>query len=137
MFHSVIIATKGRPLILQETLASLANQDCPPDEIIISATDRSDVEGVIGSDIIKVVQGPVGLCHQRNTGLRALDPRCELVSFLDDDVELATDYCHQLRHFMQENQGVIGVGGRLLLNGTTREEAQTATFPSSCWRAVG
>jgi GT2 family glycosyltransferase len=75
---------------------------------------------------MKVLQGPVGLCHQRNTGLRALNPRCELVSFLDDDVELATDYCRQLCHFMQENQSVIGVGGRLLLDGTTRQEAQTA-----------
>jgi glycosyltransferase involved in cell wall biosynthesis len=95
VFHSVVIATIGRPRVLQETLACLANQDCPPDEIIVSATDGADVAGVPGCGNVKMLQGPAGLCTQRNAGIRALDPRCALVTFFDDDVELAPDYCRR------------------------------------------
>src|ERR1700677_3692018 len=88
MFHSVIISTKGRPAILQGTLASLAGQNCPPDEIIISVTDDADAADAPRSDRLRVLPGPPGLCTQRNTGIRALNSACELVTFLDDDVEL-------------------------------------------------
>ena len=126
MFHSVIIATKGRPSVLQETLISLAAQDCPPDEIIISATENRDVEDMVEAGNIQVLQGAAGSCTQRNTGIRALNPECGLVTFLDDDVELAPDYCRLLRRFLEKNTGVEGVGGLLLLNGATRPEAKEA-----------
>ncbi len=124
MFHSVIIATKGRPLILNETLASLAAQDRPPDEIIISGTDEGDVEAVIKADHMQVLTGPSGLCVQRNAGIRALNPRAELVTFLDDDVELSPDYCCHLRRFMDMHSDVSGVGGRVVLDGCTRQESR-------------
>ncbi len=123
MFHSVIIATKGRPAILQGTLASLAAQDCPPDEIIISVTDEADAANAPRSNRLRVLVGPPGLCTQRNTGIRAVDPACELVTFLDDDIELAPGYCRELRSFAEKNPGVSGIGGELLLDGATRTEA--------------
>ena len=43
MFHSAIIATKGRAPVLRETLHNVSDQDSPPDEIIISASEDADV----------------------------------------------------------------------------------------------
>jgi GT2 family glycosyltransferase len=118
--HSVIIASKGRPGVLQETLESLARQDLPPGEIIVSVTCQHDVATPAGFGSHKLLFGPAGSSTQRNTGIRALDPKCELVTFLDDDVELAPDYFRQLRRLVVENPDAVGFGGKVLLNGTTR-----------------
>lgn len=133
MYHSVIIATKGRPAVLQETLASVANQDSPAGEVIISATDPRDVEP--GTAGIRIVQGAVGLTTQRNAGIDALNPECELVTFLDDDVELAPDYFSRLRAFMKENPAVCGAGGLVLLDGTSRAAARNAIKQGTCGSA--
>lgn len=138
MFHSVIIATKGRSSELQDTVLSLTSQECPVDEIVVSATCDTDVKNLVRADSIKVVFGATGLPVQRNAGIRSLNPQCELVTFLDDDVELATSYCRRLRQFMEKHSHVNGAGGRVIVNEQiTREEArktlsdQIAVFPEA------
>lgn len=126
MFHSVIIASKGRPQVLGDTLTSIAGQDRPPDEIILSVSCNEDIEGVALPEAIRLLFGTTGSAPQRNSGIRAMDPRSELVSFFDDDVELASDYCSALIKSAEANPDLVGIGGGVVRDGATRQEARDA-----------
>jgi len=126
MFHSVIIASKGRPQVLGDTMTSLAGQDRTPDEIILSVSCNEDIEGLVLPGAIKLLFETTGLTAQRNSGIRALDPRSKLVSFFDDDVELASDYCTTLVKFAEANPNLVGIGGGVVRDGATRQEARDA-----------
>jgi GT2 family glycosyltransferase len=124
MFHSVIIATKGRAPVVKETIKNILQQDSQVDKIIVSATHASDVDGLNNSGKIKSILGSVGLTVQRNAAIRCLDPKCTIVTFLDDDVELAANYFQVLNSFFQSRSDIIAVGGNPRLDGCTRSEAQ-------------
>jgi GT2 family glycosyltransferase len=124
MFHSVIIATKGRAPVVKETIENILQQDSQVDEIIVSATHASDVDGLNNSGKIKSIFGSVGLTVQRNAAIHSLDPKCTIVTFLDDDVELAPNYFQVLSNFFQYRPDIIAVGGNPQIDGCTRSEAQ-------------
>jgi glycosyltransferase involved in cell wall biosynthesis len=123
-FHSVIIASRGRPLVLKATLESIWKQKVQPDEIIISVVDEFDVSPFITNSKLKVIYAKLGSCPQRNAGIQMLDNRCALVSFLDDDLELGVDYFEQVKSFFIQNHTVVGVNGNILMEGCSREKAQ-------------
>jgi GT2 family glycosyltransferase len=91
---SVVIATKGRPEILRETLASIERCAPPPGELIVVDGDergsaREAVESLRkstpGIDARYLPSEP-GLTRQRNAGARAAGG--DVVVFLDDDVQV-------------------------------------------------
>jgi glycosyltransferase involved in cell wall biosynthesis len=125
-FHSVIIASRGRPLVLKATLESIWKQSIQPDEIIISIVNDVDICPTIKNTTSQVIYSSPGLCAQRNIGMQFLDKRCALVSFLDDDLELGADYFKEIKSFFAQCNNAVGLNGNILVEGCSRLEAQDA-----------
>lgn len=125
MFHSVIIATKGRPRVIKETIHNLMIQDSLADELIISATESADLEEMNLPEKTRILFVEPGLSTQINAAIRAIAPEATLVTILDDDVELAPDYFSILQKYMEQNPDVAGASGIVLLDGATRDEAES------------
>lgn len=127
MFLSVVIASANRPEMLTETLESLASQTRPPDEVILSATKAADV-GTIPESLrlrTKVLTGPASSTRQRNAGIDAAFPACDVISFMDDDVELAPEYLSQVAQFFGERPDVAAFSGHVVdLPAGARAEAR-------------
>jgi len=137
LFHAIIIPSRGRPTALSETLESLSRQTRPADDIILSLVDPSDAPPDVESYVsVRVIYGPIGSATQRNTALGQLDPRCEIVTFFDDDVEIASDYLELVQQFFARSPSVVVFEGTALASGRklsrfgsrvplSREEART------------
>jgi GT2 family glycosyltransferase len=87
---SVVIATKGRPEVLAEALASIARSDPQPDELIVVDGDpagsaREPVERLAGP-AARYLRSEPGLTRQRNVGAR--EASGDVLVFLDDDVDV-------------------------------------------------
>jgi GT2 family glycosyltransferase len=68
-----------------------------------------------------VVVRASGLAAQRNAGLDAV-PDAKFVFFFDDDSVVRSDYLQCGVDFFRAHPGVIGITGRVLLDGAGREE---------------
>jgi GT2 family glycosyltransferase len=119
---SVVIATKGRPGDLRQTLASLARCDPAPGEtIVVDGDPARSAEAVAASAEnglpVRYVHSAPGLTRQRNEGVR--HARGEIVVFLDDDVDLDGQLFAALeRGYAEPN--VVGATGRVLEAGVRR-----------------
>ncbi len=125
MWISVVIASMNRRDILHETVLSLARQSRPADEILLSVVDPTQdlKDETISVRGVRVVVGPQGSTFQRNTGVTNVHPDCELISFLDDDVELHPNYLRNGCEFMAQHPEVVGVSdGGMIANGTPTGE---------------
>ncbi|HUB82603.1 MAG TPA: glycosyltransferase [Bryobacteraceae bacterium] len=127
---TAIIPSTNRASVLHETVASLARQACPPDEILLSVVDpgRDVLTATLSISGVRVIAGPKGSTCQRNTAIDNLRADCTLVSFFDDDIELQPDYLFHCRSYLSLHPEVVGVSGNPLADGTltgeiAREEA--------------
>jgi GT2 family glycosyltransferase len=107
---SVVIATKGRPGALAETLASIDRSDPRPDELIVVDGDpagsaREVVERSAGA---RYMRSAPGLTRQRNLGAR--ESTGDVVVFLDDDVDVDPGLFEALARGYDEPQ-VVGATG--------------------------
>jgi len=122
---SVVIASKGRPDFVKETIENLQCQTLKPKEIIIVVPSAEDLPAPQWGDDVKYIVGPLGLTAQRNKGIEPIPTSVEYVGFFDDDFELKTDYLEQAVAFMNANVSVVGISGRILKDGgISREEAK-------------
>ena len=122
---SVVIASKGRPDFVRETIESLQRQTLKPREIIIVVPSIEDLPAKEWGDDVQYIVGPLGLTSQRNKGIRAIPITVPYVGCFDDDFELKPDYLEQAVAFMNANVSVMGISGRLLASGyINREEAR-------------
>jgi GT2 family glycosyltransferase len=145
--HAVLIATAGRAGVLAETLASVGRQTPPPGTVVVVYADKHDLpdRGTAGCDGVTFVRGRSGLTCQRNDGIAALPANTRLVTFLDDDIELAPDYLERCREFLNRHPEVVAVTGILLADGkitraSARQLLQESVLspPSSeYWSAYG
>lgn len=125
MWISVVIASLNRREILHETLLSIARQSRPADEIIISVVDperdlKAETPRVQG---VRIVIGPLGSSFQRNTGIASVHPGCDLISFLDDDVELHPNYLRNGCEFMGQHPEIVAISdGGMIANGAPTGE---------------
>jgi glycosyltransferase involved in cell wall biosynthesis len=111
-YHVVIIPSAGRPEVLADTVASIARQLVPADEIILSVPDPADVRpDTAALPRVRVVQSPRGLTRQRNFGAERMSPMADVVSFFDDDVELAPDYLAWVQHLFTTDPSVALFSG--------------------------
>ena len=118
IYTSIIIPTRGRPAILEETLRSISEQTVVPNQVIISATTPADLPSMRPSNLnLEFVLGPAGACIQRNAALPRLLTSVSLVFLLDDDLELASDYVEQMIAIFQCHSEIGLLGGNLLANG--------------------
>jgi GT2 family glycosyltransferase len=101
----VIIPTRGRADSCQATVASVFRQNVLPDQVIVSAVEPSDWRGE-ADPRVRLLLGAAGLTRQRNRGIAALDPRCQVVTMLDDDVELPEDYFQNIQRLFTQHPDV-------------------------------
>lgn len=100
---AVIICTRNRPDDLRSCLASIANLDPGPDEVIV--VDNAPEDGgsrlavddarALGIDVLYVPEPRPGLSVARNAGIRA--SRAEIIAFTDDDVAVHPRWLHRLQ----------------------------------------
>jgi glycosyltransferase involved in cell wall biosynthesis len=122
---SVVIATKGRPDFVRETIEGLQLQTLKPQEIIIVVPAIEDLPTQEWGDDVKCIVGPLGLTTQRNKGIEVIPPGVKYVGCFDDDFELKEDYLEKAVAFLNANIQVVGISGRILKDGGIgREEAK-------------
>jgi len=116
---SHIIATRGRPEVLREALASAVATLPEGSELIVvdGDTERS-AEAVVeavdrsaGAPPIRYIAGVSGLCSQRNRGIEVAEG--DVVVFTDDDCTLAPGFYESLAAAYRSDD-VIGATGRVL-----------------------
>ena len=92
----LVIASHGRPDILQNVLMNLMSQRRIPDEIVISAVVPADVPelGTATANVRRIF-GSIGLTCQRNRGISCLIDEVDLIAFIDDDFIVGDDYFPQ------------------------------------------
>ena len=113
MNASVIIATRGRPEILAETLVTVAALDPPPLEVLVVDGDSAGSAGAVvaAHPGMEHVPAPPGLTVQRNVGLDRA--RGDVVVFLDDDVTVAPDLLAALLP-AYDDAAVVGATGTIV-----------------------
>ena len=122
---SVVIASKGRPDFVSETIENLGRQTLKPKEIIIVVPSKEDLPTKRWGDDVRYIVGPLGLTVQRNKGIEAISNPVRYVGFFDDDFELKADYLEQAAAFLNANVSVVGISGRILVDGgISRDEAK-------------
>lgn len=115
---TVVVASLGRAQALDELLAHLQDQTCPPEHILLSVTTAEDVpQAAVNYENVTVLIGPKGSCTQRNLAINHIDPTCDLVLFCDDDYVPSRYMAERMRAFFAANPDIIGASGRLLADG--------------------
>jgi len=122
---SVVVCTHNRCNMLRDTLVSLAEMSVPnnlPWELVVVDNNSTDetkkaVESFIRSSRLNakyVLECNAGLSYARNRGI--MESEGGVVSFLDDDVVVASDWLTEIWKAF-EQFGAMCVGGRVLLHG--------------------
>ncbi len=96
---SVLVCTVDRPDILRRCLASIADGDVQPNEVLVSddSRDGAEVAAVCAAfPWVRYLRGPRrGLCANRNAVIRAATG--DFVSLLDDDAVVSADFIARAR----------------------------------------
>jgi glycosyltransferase involved in cell wall biosynthesis len=122
---SVVVASKGRPDFVSETIECLRRQTLKPREIVVVVPAAEDLPENQWGDEVRYVVGPLGLTTQRNSGIETVSPAAKYVGCFDDDFELKDDYLEQAVAFLDANTQVVGMSGRILKDGgISRDEAK-------------
>jgi glycosyltransferase involved in cell wall biosynthesis len=122
---SVVIASKGRPVFVRETVECLKRQTLEPKQIIIVVPSVEDLPPRQWGDEVQCIVGNIGTSSQRNKGIMAIPATVPYVGCFDDDFELKEDYLEQAVAFMNANPSIVGISGRLLAGGGIgRQEAK-------------
>lgn len=117
---AVVIPTLRRQAQVSRMLDFLKGQTRPPDEVIVSATDPSDVE--LPPDLpfpTRTLIGPMGASVQRNTALRCALEHFEIITFFDDDFLPAEDYLAGVVEAFRVNPDFAVVMGRVIQDGAS------------------
>ena len=118
MNTSVIICSLNRPVILHDTIISIARQSHEPAEIlIVSPGQRHVLPETLEIRGVRFIQSPLGLPSQRNAGLDHISGECNLVAFFDDDIELSEFYLDEMVRLFSKEPEIVVASGRLLHDG--------------------
>ena len=114
---AVILASTGRPDSLAKAVEYFRLQSLQPSRIILSVVSLSDLPPDEVMAGVEALTGPKGLPAQRNTGLRYLDGKADVIAFFDDDY-IPSRYCiEQIARFFHAHPQVAGANGHLLGDG--------------------
>ncbi|MFC5141973.1 glycosyltransferase family 2 protein [Actinomycetospora rhizophila] len=124
---AVVLASAGRPALLADALRCYEQQEEVDFRGIISVPDEASLPDepslLYGWEI---VSGTRGLAAQRNAGLDLLDD-VEIVAFFDDDAVARSDYLARAVRFLAAHPEVVGLTGRVLLDGKITGEIDRTT----------
>jgi len=115
---TVVICSANRPHILAETVQSLiSRQSRQPREIVISVYDEEHVaeETKIIPSVRIVLNSRKGLTVQRNAALSSVQTPYTL--FLDDDVEIASNYIESMESLLDSSRDVVAATGFIVADG--------------------
>lgn len=124
---AVVIASKGRPRVLGETLESIFRLHGDPRVVVVVPEAADLCEGMSSHPRIQIIVGPEGATVQRNAGIAALNlSKLEAVVFFDDDVEVHPEYLSRLAALLEACPEIIAGSGQALRDGDImREEARS------------
>lgn len=114
-----MLASAGRPALLADVAENLGRQTMDDFVRIISVPDTDSLPA--STRDWTVVVGSRGLAAQRNAGLRALRT-VDVIFFFDDDAVVRPDYLDNALSFLVEHPDVVGLTGRVLLDGARSGE---------------
>jgi len=122
---AVVLISKGRPEILDDTIDSVLAQKLAPSQVLVVVPGEQDLPRRDRGGAVQNIVGPLGICVQRNAAIDAIPIETDLVAFFDDDFELRPDYLEIAVAYLTEHADVVAFSGLLLANGSvSREEAQ-------------
>lgn len=127
----VVVATKGRPQVVDRLLDSLLIQTVVPRRVVVVGTEQADIAaachhpGVQRGIVEAHISDRAGLCAQRNFGIdivqqtrsRAGDASPFAIVFLDDDFRLAATWLQECRQAFLDHPELVGVTGCVLADG--------------------
>ena len=133
---AVVIASKGRPKVLGETVESVLRLHGEPQVVLVTPGAADLCEGFSSEPRLRTIMGPDGATVQRNAGIATLNlDELDVVVFFDDDVEVHPDYLTRLGALMDARPDIVGGSGQTLRDGdVSREEAR---YEVSRWQASG
>jgi hypothetical protein len=116
MDTTMIICSVGRSAVLHETVLGLLKQTVQPASIILSLGEEgSALPETEALPRVSCIVGARGSSIQRNTAIPFVRTRYTL--FLDDDVELATDYIEQMERLFAADPTIVGASGGVAADG--------------------
>lgn len=118
---AVVLASAGRPSLLAEAMAYVDAQTRARFTSVVSVPDEASLPESDRLTGWQIVTGTRGLAAQRNAGLDAL-PDVDVVFFFDDDAVVRHDYMARGLAFFAAHPEVVGLTGRVLLDGATSGE---------------
>jgi len=113
------IATAGRRDVLTRTVAHFARQDRPADAILVCPARPDDVDEAALAALnlpLRIVQGRVGSCAQRNAILDAAGD-ADLIIFFDDDFLPADSFIAASEQLFAGAGDIVAATGRVLADG--------------------
>ena len=117
------ICTRNRPEYVQSLLQSFRFLTAIPKKcLVIDSSDNDETEKnifKIQNDLtieIQLIKSLPGLPHQRNIAIQYIKNQSLLsdegiVSFLDDDVRVSSNYFEKVRELFSENATAVNIGG--------------------------
>jgi GT2 family glycosyltransferase len=131
---AIIVATKDRPEILEETLQSIRRQTWPAAHVYVSVSSLQDAPPGNSTEGAIVLVGPPGGSAQRNTAIRQAPLDVQYMAFFDDDVELHPSYLENAVGFLEKNSDVVAISGMMIADGNiSREAARALVEKDATW----
>ncbi len=133
---ALVIPTKDRSVELKRMLESLAAQTCLPDQVII--VDEAEESDALARELsqlsITTIAFPGGsAAAKRNRGLLSVNPRFDLIGFMDDDIVLAPNAIQEMLSFWEKAPETLGGAGFNIRNLTTPETSQKWKLRPLVW----
>jgi glycosyltransferase involved in cell wall biosynthesis len=114
----LVIASRDRAEILSKVLNIVVSQARPPDEIVISVVQSSDIPEMKFRGIpVTTVLGEAGLTRQRNKGLCHLIDKVDVIVFIDDDFIVGDDYFLNVERIFAQDNSIVGLQGKVIADG--------------------
>lgn len=135
-----MLASAGRPLLLETLLRTLTEQDQTPAEVVLSVPDAGSLPTYDASTLpfnVTVVLGARGLAAQRNAGIAGMATSPEFVFFFDDDAIPRSDYIAAAVEHFRADPNLVGLTGSVVIDGAQlgvevdRNSAERALSASS------
>jgi GT2 family glycosyltransferase len=125
---AVIIASVGRPELVQSLLVELSLQSHLPSQVIVSVPTVADLPpSNTGTSLyVTAVVGSRGASAQRNAAMAKLDVGTDAVFFFDDDAIPRDDYIETALSHFSTHPEVVGLTGSVVVDGAGRNEISRA-----------
>ncbi|MHB8884750.1 MAG: glycosyltransferase family 2 protein [Methylovirgula sp.] len=115
---AVVIATRGRPKLVNELISSLADQTRLPDGVFVVGSREQDIVGIEeGPLTITTKIGRLGSARQRNDGLTLAGASFPYIVFFDDDFVPSRYWLERVIHLFKTERELVSVTGIVLADG--------------------